>query len=40
MGLPYLEKVEHKKAIQCFEKAKETAYEVAPEILQEIEQYR
>lgn len=40
LGIAYLEKEDHSQAIEHFDKAAELGYEVAPEMLKEIEPYR
>jgi tetratricopeptide (TPR) repeat protein len=40
IGLAYLEKGEPKKAIMYFDKAVETGFEVEPQVLAEVAQYR
>jgi len=40
IGLAYLEKGEHAKAVENFDKAQANGYDVEPSILAEIEQYR
>jgi len=40
LGIAYLENGEHDLAVQNFDKAAELGYEVAPDILKEVEKYR